>query len=474
MKKSILIIISSLFLLNSCELLGPLDNIQPENVLVDNTLISDASSAEQALNGIYATWKGYSITAVRDCMSGMAGILLRSSTYGGADFLKNAVKPDNYLLDSFYAQLYKVINTSNSLIVNLDAKEEIKGLTAERRKDIIAQATFSRALAHFMLLRHFGEFWDLNSEYGVVVWREPVRDNIAKARSKVSECYESILSDLDFAITNGNSSSLIPYYSSPLAAKGLKAKVLLSKGDYAGAAKFAKETINEGLAQGNILEPELLGVYHNSFESNEILFTLHCQYPNSTIPGYYYDFMAGAGITVNLIADELVGEATDGDIDNETGYDDRFIKIYSSTYMVSPWGFNKYQSTDRVEGKPGNTYYFLRMGEMYAILAEASARQSKFADARDAMRPLCKRAKYADDYIDNIANKDLLMTILKHKYMELFGENNEEWFDMVRYKQINNIDFKALRWVNNMDFLNLPMPKSALAGNKLLTQNKKY
>ena len=44
----------------SCSLLGPIDDIHPENVLDDETVITDARSAEIAVNGIYEGWRAKS------------------------------------------------------------------------------------------------------------------------------------------------------------------------------------------------------------------------------------------------------------------------------------------------------------------------------------------------------------------------------------------------------------------------------
>lgn len=39
--------------LTACELVGSLDKIEPEHKLTDNNVITDAKSAEAALNGVY-------------------------------------------------------------------------------------------------------------------------------------------------------------------------------------------------------------------------------------------------------------------------------------------------------------------------------------------------------------------------------------------------------------------------------------
>ena len=77
---------------------------------------------------------------------------------------------------------------------------------------------------------------------------------------------------------------------------------------------------------------------------------------------------------------------------------------------------------------------------------------------------------------DGIADGDLLLTIFRHKYMELSAENYEEWYDMVRYYRLAGTDFTAtgLGYTQSMQHLVLPIPTQALSGNSLLVQNPTY
>ena len=51
--------------LTACELVGSLDKIEPEHKLTDNNVITDAKSAEAALNGVYLSWRTYRIGWMR-------------------------------------------------------------------------------------------------------------------------------------------------------------------------------------------------------------------------------------------------------------------------------------------------------------------------------------------------------------------------------------------------------------------------
>ena len=54
------------------------------------------------------------------------------------------------------------------------------------------------------------------------------------------------------------------------------------------------------------------------------------------------------------------------------------------------------------------------------------------------------------------------------------AENNEEWFDMVRYNCLDGIDFVSYGYLRSFAHKNLPIPYDALAGNAKLIQNPSY
>ena len=106
--------------------------------------------------------------------------------------------------------------------------------------------------------------------------------------------------------------------------------------------------------------------------------------------------------------------------------------------------------------------------------AEAAARLKEYDVAKEALKVITDRAGYADTYVDNLENDQLLVYILKHKYIELMAENNEDWYDFVRYYKLDKLDASTLGMAISMKHLILPIPKAAIAGNNLLIQNDNY
>lgn len=473
-------ILCSTAVLASCNMLGSIDDIKPENVLTDDNVITDANSAEMACGGIYKAWKTFSIASIRAGMFCLTGSLNNNNIAGGQEFVTNELRDDNTLVSGYYQNLYNVINHATSLIANLKDADP-SGLPETRKAEILSEAYFNKAYAELTLLRSFGEFWDTNSAYGIVLYEEPVRNNIAKARSSVTDSYTLILDDLKKA-ENAPNYAGISYYANKISVKALRARVLLSMGNFSEAAKVADEVISEGTAQGLVLEDNYIAIFEQGFSSPELLFSLYTSYPLQTIIEVRTQFKNYGWKKTNAvvkIADELIGELNDGDLLNGEGYDPRFGSAFTITkeadeYTESlSYDMNKYQMGEYSD--PSDTYYLMRLAEVYLIKAEANARigtATSLQAAREALRAITDRAGYNENYVDDIADNDLLTMIFKHKYMELCGENYEEWFDMVRYHVWDGMDITP--YVASDRNLLMPIPREAIAGNNLLKQNPTY
>lgn len=458
-----------LLALASCDQLGPVDDIKPEYVLEESNLFVDANSVEALSNGMYQPWRGTGVTKMRNCMFLLTQASNNTSVASAYQFKKNNVSPKSLLVNDYYGNLYLIVNQANTIINGLP-KNSPKGLSEGRKNEIMGEAYFNRAFANFMLLRSFGDFWDENSEYGIVLYDMPAISNDGKARSSVKACYELINADLDKAIAMAPSEEFVNYKANKLAAKALKARVKLYQKDFATAATLANEVINESSQAGIALEENYGDIYQYGYESSEILFTVYTSYPQETIEtGLFNDFYYfGFGPTLQMVADEIAGEVEDGELDPR----------YTSTFVMEEgdWGaesiITKY--LNNTNGSDCNPYYYIRLAELYLIKAEAEARQSKFADARNSLKVITDRAGYDADYVSQIADGDMLMQIFCHKYVELSAENYEEWFDMVRYNQLDGTDFKELGYIRSFAHKNLPIPYDALAGNGALKQNPSY
>lgn len=452
----------------SCSLMGSIDDIKPEHVVDDQTVIVDAETAQISLNGVYASVRSFEVCVFRACMSVWANTYANANVAGANQFRgdnrnRSSITVDNTGVENIYRGSYLVINNVNSFIANLTASNP-SDLSETRRNEMLGEARCMRALFNLHLLRLFGEYYDENSPYGIVIYDTPVRDNTPKPRSSVADCYKFIKEDLEFAYLNAPDYQYEHCLFSKLVAKALLSRLYISRCDYANAALCAGEVIDEAMMYGYGLEPDFTSCFDTQVNSSEMLYAPYVNSATgenvfscwqSTTPG---DLLSTLGTTMG----------SDG------GYDPRYEATYVDISNVNqtakyPLFENGYQDV--------NSYYFMRLPEVYYIKAEAEARLGDYNAAREAMRPLNDRSGYDADYVDNIADADMVGMILKNKLMEMSVECGEEWFDLVRYHRQGGFESWSEIEKAHLPAFNqiiLPIPRTAMAGNNLLIQNPDY
>lgn len=512
--------------LTSCDLIGSLDGIEPEHVVTDDNYITDVSTAQTALNGVYASWRSTGVSYLRYGMSSMAHTQTQAMVMGAEEFAAENIETNNSNVETAYTAYYNVINTANTFLVHIN--KNIPGLSEEKRTEMIAEARCQRALAYLTLLKCFGEYWKQDSPYGVCIFQdELVRDNQPRKRSTVAETYKLISDDLDYAIAHCEQQPADHYHMSSVFAKALKAKMYMAQDNYAEAARLAEEVICEAEAAGYGLESDYAKIFDEQFNSQEMLFAPYTANPSELMDSNWYMFSPGS--LLKKVADDLVpDDETGGDIvipnpgdggdvvvpdpdgssdggasgdggvvipggdggvvipggdgsdfpfppgeDDAASYDALYTWAYKGDAMNGIGKYNKLTP----EMFYADSYYFMRLAEVYYIAAEAEARQGQYAKARTLLATVIERAGYTEDDVNAIADSDLLGEILKHKLCDMSNENLEEWFDLCRYNRQGGFE----SWTEDEKaelpsfrrYL-LPIPKASMGANNLLVQNPEY
>jgi len=438
----------------SCELVE-VSKIEPVNQLGEDQAITTVNQAQSVLYGTYGQIKTFALQTTSPGLYALLGGTMTPGTSGGtteASFRDNNVDPQNATLAGIYSQWYKVLNNANHII----EKTDLIATTDPRKQSLIGEAKFIRALAHFYLLRAFGQFYDLNSTYGIVLKDKPVQSAEPQPRATVKECYDLINADLDYAIANAPSFKNT-FYASKQAAMALKAKVLLYMKKYSEAAALSGQVIAGGpfqleTAYGDIFTKKILNTkevlfqipYDDKNDRNNKAFVFRSSYLPS--PAY-----------VALMT---------GD------------KRYAAAITTSGTAIrnNKYNGTTfNGQTLTADTEYFLRLDEIYLIQAEAIVRSSSdFENARKAINAIRNRAGMPLITSNNKA--ELLELIRIEKILELGAESGEEWFDLVRYAIEDNFDIKSVKpGVTTKDKYILPIPfNSVNLSNGVVIQNPNY
>lgn len=517
----------------SCDLIGSIDDMEPDHVVTDLNYITDAASAQTALNGVYASWRSTGVSYLRYGIASMAHTQAQAMVMGADEFAAENIETNNSNVETAYTAYYNVINAANTFLVHVN--KNIPGLSEEKRTEMIAEARCQRALAYLTLLKCFGEYWKQDSQYGVCLFKdELVRDNLVRQRSSVADTYKLISEDLDYAIAHCEQHPADHYHMSSLFAKALKAKMYFAQDNYPEAARLSEEVINEAEAAGYELESDYANIFTEQFNSKEMLFAPYTANPNELMDASWFAFSPGS--LLKKVADDLVpddetggdivvpdpgeggdvvvpdpgeggdvvipggdgseggdvvlpGDGDDGGIvipggdggdfpfppgeDDAASYDPLYTWAYKGGGMIGIAKYSKLTPEFMFE----DSYYFMRLAEVYYIAAEAEARQGQYAKARTFLATVIERAGYTEDDVNAIADSDLLGEILKHKLCDMSNENLEEWFDLCRYKRQGGFE----SWTEDEKaelpsfrrYL-LPIPKASMGANNLLVQNPEY
>ncbi|WJS93847.1 RagB/SusD family nutrient uptake outer membrane protein [Flavobacterium johnsoniae] len=488
-------LVSAALTVTSCQLTEDLDDYKPPYALEADVAINSESSAELALTGAYAAFRQKSAGGafpifylVPDIMSGYSN----NGSSGAAQPEPSGWANNNPIATGagdtkyIYGGLYDLINRTNWLIEKVTLLDNKVFTTPGRKAEILAEAKILRALGHFYLLRTFGQFYDVNSEYGILVRTAPVKNSEISPRNTVAETYTAIIADLDEGIANAPDLRNKKYTNKTFA-KGLKARVLLYKGDYANAAALCKDIIATGGSNFK-LEPTYGAIFddHDSatiFTSSEILFgTAGESNAGLGIGNYYSGFSANISqVYKNAIAGSMtVGSQT-------ITYDTARTSIFITNLQYGGFYTTKY--TSYFTSGTNELFYHMRMAEVYLILAEASARANNAVttDALSAINTIRTRAGAVttggngfETYPNIISLSQFLTAVRFEKLAELYAEGGETWFDLIRYDYADGFgtgfkvsDVKAT--ATNSDKFILPIPTESIdAGNHVIKQNPSY
>ena len=489
---------SLLFLLTSCQLTEDLDDYEPLYSLPAETSISDQTSAELTLAGMYASLRQTSLkgfpyyTIVPSTLSGVDSGGLYASSVEDVGFRTNNPDPNGNDTKGIYTNLYTLINRANWVIEGTEKLAPNDFTEDGRKEEVIGEAKAMRATGHFYLLRMFGYFYNVSSEYGVVINLTPSKDSNPRVRNSVEETYEAILQDLDDAIATAPSDTN-KYYASSTYAKGLKAKVMLYMGDYTQAALIAKDVMENSGSNFDLMATFEEVFQHDGqndyLNPKESLFNTYSDLDEGIGSGNFWD-----GI-FNSVSNSFYDQGENGTMT----INGQVIKHDATRipYMKLGTPFNsnvngnfKYKQRRGVD--LFETHYHLRMAEIYLIYAEAEARRttSVTSEALNALNAIRLRAGATttgadgfETYPASISYPEFLEAVRIEKLMELASEMGEDFYDMVRYEMVGTPipgggNFKASmvkETATNSDKFTLPIPESSIIGGQgVVKQNPSY
>lgn len=394
-------------------------NALPDQAKVDGNVIVDQKSAEVALNGAYyrlaeggddrGTPSVKLVTYHEILPSWAAGNL--AYRYGPGPLTENRLTSQSSEAVRIWSTAYLLINAANGVIKGVEALDDAK-ITAQRKKEIVAEARFLRAYGHYRLLSFYSQYYDINSKYGVMLRKEFVTlDNISLPRSTVAESYTFILQDIDEAIANAPVANKA-WYVSQWAAKALKARVLMNRGaagDYAKVIALTEDIIQHSPFR---LENHTRDIFSTlGLDSKEIILGV-TPLPNQSIKNLTYAYYT----PTNSLTGFLQG-------------DPRENWMLGDVYGLGT-GIIKYK------GPKNEVSYLFRLTEMYLLQAEAIVRSGgNINGAKTLLKTVMGHADITDfTPVDNANTPDAFLIVLyKELVKNMLCEDGQDWFALLRF-----------------------------------------
>lgn len=417
----------------------------PTHALLTDEAVTDISSANQAVIGIYADFKSpylYSgnLTLLPDIQADMVyAVNGYTNTYG--DVWRWNINPTNSDIEAVYGTLYKVIGDCNfffesvakweNTIQDDDEYEQLQYLKGE--------VHFARALAYSELIKCFCKAYDpatAKDELGVVLVSSYSNPEEMK-RSSLYDSYQFVLADLEKAAemmeieddVDPNDIMNTPYFTY-YTVQALYARVYLYMQDWDNAVKAATEVIDSDyfiLSDVNTIYTGAYSYYDYMWQydqGTEIIWkvgftptsyggALGQVFLNYDTQTYRPDYVPGNDALNLYAAEDLRYNAFFGE--TQTGYAHGLTCPLLIKYHGNQEFFNNYRIFHVSMPK------VFRLSEQYLIRAEANCRLNNFSDASDDISTL-RKARYSSYGSATLTSENWLDEICDERLKELFME----------------------------------------------------
>ena len=416
-----------LFLTAAFSACNLLNEVSPNDVSTADA-IKDGASAEAALLGIYSSMQQKGYYGGQYPLIGEA--VTDNAVTGGyqvisLDELGNkAVTPANILVEDLWLSMYRVVANCNGLLTALPS---VSDLTPTRKKDIEGQARAIRALAHFDLLRYFGEHWNTASTFGVPIVTTVQTISDRPARATVAAVYKTVTDELTASLTLLDAQNEAPQYVNVNTVNALLARVYLYQKDLTKADLSASKVINSN--KYRLVDAADYNTIFTSRRTSESIFELAFDLQNkSAYNGLTYvrdgaarpevTFMAAAGLNTFF----------------KTRINDVRIKMLNFDSTANDATIHPNGRTEKYRGEDtrDNPAYIVRLAEMYLIRAEAKGRVAGLADI-NALR--AKRSVFLLTPA-MVMTDDAYRTAIFEERRAEFNFEGHRYFDLARLRRL--------------------------------------
>ncbi len=475
-----------LVLLGSCQKFLDLEpqsqSIAVTNTDADSIFFKSASEVEAALAGAYSDFKNeyYQLDYF------VNGDAQSDDAYAGGD------NPANFQIDEFkldatnsnvsrdWAYLYSTIGKTNAVINNVRAVTD-PALSADRKEEIVGEASFIRAFMYFQLVQLWGDVPLQLQEVTTISAAnlDEIYPIIFPARAPKEEVYRQIIADLETALPRVRATNIHKGFATKGAVNAMLAYVYATQEphDWNKVSQYCDAVINGGYT----LLADYNALWDNANEnSSESIFEIN--YEGGITDGNWGTkiFRGLDWKKFNLPANDLI-KAFDAEGDNirknaSIIFLDVSGKWSDPHYPQTHYPFiNKWHNFN--EGSNQN-YLFIRLADILLLKAEALNELGDQPGAAALVNQIRTRVNLANTTATT--QSDMRLAIERERRLELAFEGHR-WFDLKRTGRAIPVMNAAVGANNENLGYNLtterlvwPIPQAELDKNLKLVQNPGY
>ncbi|TCC88545.1 RagB/SusD family nutrient uptake outer membrane protein [Pedobacter frigiditerrae] len=459
----VILTLATLLSLSGCKKL--LEIKTPSNQLESKNIYLDSVSAQATVNGLYTVM--YNTTSGGTVVTTTYGTFLTTCQGRSADevyapasttdeFVNNSLVPTTGLVNTVWVALYQTIYQANKVIEGMEAS----ALSPTLKRQLIGEAKFLRAYAHFHLVNLWGDV--------PLITTTEVSLTSIQGRNSTDVVYAQMIQDLKDAqgalSTNYSWSANLRTRANSSAATALLARVYLYNKQYALAEQEASKIIAQTALY--TLPSALNTVFLKA--SNETIWAFNTNQ-------FGYPFIGRALLPTSATVDPSLAltpsflSAFERDATRADYEDDR----YAAWTKAAPSGL-RYAAKYISNTAAANTEFqvVLRLAEQYLIRAEARIQQNNLTGGISDLNVIRTRAGLHGTFATTQA--DLLLAVEHERQIELFLEYGTRFYDLKRTGRIDAVlgAVKGTIW-GPTDAL-YPIPTTQINANVNLSQNKGY
>ncbi len=456
--------------------------IAVENTSADSVLYKTADAAEAALAGVYSDLRNeyfeLDIFVNGDAQS--------DDAYAGADNPAN-FQIDDYDIDASNANvsrdwnyLYSTIGKANTVIDNVNAVTD-PILTADRKRAIIAEASYLRAYMYFQLVQLWGDV-PLVLHVVTTISAENIEEIyplLFPERRPKEEVYAQIIKDLETALADVKVTAVNKTYVTKGAVNAMLAKVYATQEphDWGKVLQYC----NDVIAGPYSLLAKYDFLWDNAHENSaEAIFEINYDGTSSSGNWGASMFKGLDWKKFNIPSNDLVAAF---DAEGDTIRKKSSILFQS---VVGKWTDKHYPQANypfvnkyRIISSPSpQNYIFIRLADILLLKAEALNETGDLAGAKELVNRIRTRVSLPNTPANSQA--DMRLAIEKERRLELAFEGHR-WFDLKRtgraievINSVTNFGGVAQKYNLTTNGLIWPIPQKELDKNKTLVQNPGY